>query len=331
MSTGGETRSSRRWRSGACRRGRPFKATASSSGSAGSRTRRLPWSRVGLPTADRRVIPAIYRCFSVATSFTEDRYFTAADVVPGNSKIVHHVLAMVDGSGLSANIPSRDGEYGYPCFGGPGVRIDGYLGGWAPGARPWELPEGVGILLPKGARVVFQLHYHNARLTPETDLTELRLRAASGPVQKRLHFMRVGQFRLAIPAGAPRHEIEAQSFVYQPMRLIAIHPHMHLLGREMKVWARMKDESVQPLIHIPDWDFHWQGFYFYQTPVALPTGSWIELMAAWDNSEQNPRNPNMPPRDVSWARRRRTRWGMPRFSSRSTTRHCHDASSTRPW
>jgi len=242
----------------------------------------------------------IYRCFSVATSFTEDRYFTAADVVPGNSKIVHHVLAMVDGSGLSANIPSRDGGYGYPCFGGPGVRIDGYLGGWAPGARPWELPEGVGILLPKGARVVFQLHYHNARLTPETDLTELRLRAASEPVQKRLHFMRVGQFRLAIPAGAPRHEIEAQSFVDQPMRLIAIHPHMHLLGREMKVWARMKDESVQPLIHIPDWDFHWQGFYFYQTPVALPTGSWIELMAAWDNSEQNPRNPNKPPRDVSW-------------------------------
>src|SRR5262249_23513649 len=150
----------------------------------------------------------IYRCFSVATSFTEDRYFTAADAVPGNSKIVHHVLAMVDGSGLSANIPSRDGGYGYPCFGGPGVRIDGDLGGGAPGARRGELPEGVGFLLPKGAGVVFQLHYHNARLTREPDLTELRLRAARGPVQKRLHFMRVGQSRLAIPGGAPRHEIE---------------------------------------------------------------------------------------------------------------------------
>ena len=242
----------------------------------------------------------IYRCFSVATSFPEDRYFTAADVVPGNSKIVHHVLAMVDRSGLSASIPSRDGAYGYPCFGGPGVRIDGYLGGWAPGARPWDLPEGVGMLLPKGARIVFQLHYHNQRLTAETDHTELWLRAASGPVQKRLHFMRVGQFRLTIPAGAPRHEIEAGSFVHQPMQLIAIHPHMHLLGREMKVWARMKDESTQPLIHIDDWDFHWQGFYFYRKPVALPVGSWIELTAAWDNSEQNPRNPNKPPREVSW-------------------------------
>jgi hypothetical protein len=54
------------------------------------------------------------------------------------------------------------------------------------------------------------------------------------------------------------------------MSLIAVHPHMHLLGREMKVWARMKDESVRPLIHIDDWDFNWQGFYFVSKPVALP-------------------------------------------------------------
>jgi hypothetical protein len=144
---------------------------------------------------------------------------------------------------------------------------------------------------------------HNPRLTTETDHTELRLRAATGPVQKRLHFMRVGQFALTIPAGAARHEIEAGSFVHRPMSLIAIHPHMHLLGREMKVWARMRDDSIKPLIHIDDWDFNWQGFYWYGTPVALPAGSWIELTAAWDNSEENPRNLNRPPRDVSWGER----------------------------
>jgi hypothetical protein len=249
----------------------------------------------------------VYRCFSMPTSFPEDRYFATAVVVPGNPKIVHHVLAMVDPTGVSAGLSpgglGRDGAYGYPCFGGPGFRIDGYLGGWAPGARPWELPEGVGMLLPKGARVVFQLHYHNAQLTEQTDLTELRLRAAKGPVQKRLHFMRVGQFRLRIPAGNPRYEIEAGSVVGQAMQLIAIHPHMHMLGREMKVWARMKDESIKPLIRIDDWDFNWQGFYWFRAPVALPAASWIELTAAWDNSEQNPRNPNKPPRDVYWGER----------------------------
>ena len=249
----------------------------------------------------------VYRCFSIPTSFPEDRYFTTAVVVPGNTKIVHHMLAMVDPTGVSARMTTngvgRDGELGYPCFGGPGFRIDGYLGGWAPGGRPWVLPDGVGMLLPKGARVVFQLHYHNAQLQPQTDLTELRLKAASGPVQKRLHFMRVGRFNLSIPAGNPRYEIEAGMFVHRPMQLIAIHPHMHMLGREMKVWARMKDESVTPLIHIADWDFNWQGFYWFRTPVTLPIASWIELTAAWDNSAQNPRNPSKPPRDVSWGER----------------------------
>src|SRR5260370_33294172 len=87
------------------------------------------------------------------------------------------------------------------------------------------------------------------------------------------------------------------------MQLIAIHPHMHMLGHEMKIWARMRDESIKPLIHIDDWDFNWQGFYWFRTPVALPVASRIELTAAWDNSSLNPRNPNKPPPDVFWGAR----------------------------
>jgi len=71
----------------------------------------------------------------------------------------------------------------------------------------------------------------------------------------------------------------------------------------MKVWAKASDDSVTPLIYIDDWDFNWQGFYFYRMPVALPVGSWIELTAAWDNSATNPRNPNKPPRNVYWGER----------------------------
>jgi hypothetical protein len=78
---------------------------------------------------------------------------------------------------------------------------------------------------------------------------------------------------------------------------------MHMLGREMKVWAEAKDKSVTPLIHIADWDFHWQGFYWLRTPVALPVETWIGLTAAWDNSSGNPRNPNKPPVEVRWGER----------------------------
>lgn len=245
----------------------------------------------------------VYRCFSIPTTFAEERFFTLSQVIPGNSRIVHHMLAMVDEAGDSARIPSGDADPGYPCFGGPKVRIGGYLGAWTPGAPPWVMPEGVGIRLPPGARVVVQMHYHNARPQPETDRTELLLYASAAPVVKRLQFMRVGQFSLTIPPGAPRHEIEGTAFVYRPMSLIAIHPHMHLLGREMKVWAKLADESTRPLIHIDDWDFHRQGFYFFKAPVTLPVGAFIEMMAAWDNSATNPRNPNKPPRRVYWGER----------------------------
>ena len=88
--------------------------------------------------------------------------------------------------------------------------------------------------------------------------------------------------------------------VHRPMSLVAIHPHMHLLGREMKVWAKMKDESVRPLIHIDDWDFNWQGNYTFAKPIPLPRGTRIDMVAIFDNSAESRRQPNLPPKPVSW-------------------------------
>ncbi len=105
-----------------------------------------------------------------------------------------------------------------------------------------------------------------------------------------------------IPAGAARHEVRA-AFTVPPGRnfhAIGIAPHMHLLGREMKVTATYPDGSVRPLISIDDWDFHWQGMYDFASPVPLPSGTRIDLTAVYDNSSANRRNPNSPPQDVMW-------------------------------
>jgi hypothetical protein len=114
---------------------------------------------------------------------------------------------------------------------------------------------------------------------------------------------RVIDTNVSIPAGAKRHELDITWPVRRDMELIAIHPHMHLLGREMKVSATLPDSRVVPLIYIDDWDFDWQGFYFYRAPVRLAQGARIDLKAVWDNSADNPRNPNRPPQRVTWGER----------------------------
>jgi hypothetical protein len=120
-----------------------------------------------VPSSDRD----IYRCFVIPTDFAEDRYLSAVEFVPGNRAIVHHVLTYLDTTGASVALDAAEPGLGYTCFGGPGFLPTGGLGGWAPGARPIVDPDGVGVLLPAGARVAMQVHYHNRRPGPESDRT----------------------------------------------------------------------------------------------------------------------------------------------------------------
>ena len=244
----------------------------------------------------------LYRCFVIPTSFPEDRYLSAVEFVPGNRKIVHHVLTYLDTTGASAALDQAEPGRGYTCFGGPGFAATGSIGGWAPGARPQVNPDGVGVLLPAGARVVMQVHYHNRGNEPAGDQTRIGLYFAKRTVDKRVRSIPVLNRGFAIPAGAARHEVNA-SFTLPPawnVHAIGITPHMHLLGREMKVTATTPDGTVRPLIFIDDWDFHWQGTYTFTEPVLLPGGTRIDVSAVYDNSEANKKNPSRPPREVAW-------------------------------
>ncbi|MFL6653960.1 MAG: ascorbate-dependent monooxygenase [Sulfurifustis sp.] len=246
----------------------------------------------------------IYRCFVIPTSFKEDRYVSASEVLPGNRQIVHHVITYLDRGKTSAELDRAEPGAGYTCFGGPGIpRRDLLsLGGWAPGAPPMQMPDGVGMLVPAGATVVVQVHYHNHTGAKQTDRTKIGLRFAKGPIEKRSRSIALINRSFEIPAGAMRHEVRASYTVPAHLNFHAINitPHMHLLGREMKVTARYPDGTVRPLIYINDWDFNWQGSYLFAKPVPLPAGTVIELQAFYDNTASNPRQPSSPPKVVRW-------------------------------
>ncbi|HLK60386.1 MAG TPA: hypothetical protein VKU00_27745, partial [Chthonomonadaceae bacterium] len=121
------------------------------------------------------------------------------------------------------------------------------------------------------------------------------------PVDKRLR-VTLALAPLQIPAGEANYRTQGRSIVpfQHDVTVLEVMPHMHLLGREMKLTAVRPDKTTVPLINVPDWDFNWQTTYCYTTPVKLPTGSTVALTARYDNSTGNPRNPSSPPKTVGW-------------------------------
>ncbi len=241
----------------------------------------------------------VYRCYVIPTDFTHDRYVSAVDVQPGNRSIVHHVIAFIDGTGASANLDNHEKEPGYTSFGGVGFTPTGSLGGWAPGITAHALPNGVATEVPAGARIVLQVHYHKDG-KPETDFSRIGLYFAKTEVQKTLHIIPVIH-GLDIPAGASHYTVTTLG-VPSPVdfHLLAVTPHMHLLGRKMALTALLPGGAKVPLISVSDWDFNWQATYFYKKPIAFPKGTRVEMTATYDNSARNPRNPNAPPKTTTW-------------------------------
>ena len=244
----------------------------------------------------------LYRCFTIPAGRDEDLYLRAVEVKPGNRQIVHHVLLFLDTTGQSVEKDGQDGRPGYDCFGGPGVSLDlrGVVGAWVPGMRTRELPEGVAIQVPRGSRLVMQVHYFPSG-RPGPDQTRVGAYLATSPVKKRLMTIPVVNTTFQIPPGSQEYPVNATFpvFPFADMKVIAVGPHMHLLGRKIKMEFEYHGDTT-PLIYIDDWDFNWQGTYQLKEPAAIPAGARIKLSCEFDNSENNPKNPSNPLKTIRW-------------------------------
>ena len=241
----------------------------------------------------------VYRCFVLPTGLAEDKDVVAVEIRPGNKRVVHHVLVYVDTQGRARTKDEAAPGSGYTSFGGPGFLPNGEMGGWAPGNLPRFLPDGIGRPLPKAADLIVQVHYHPTG-KPEEDVTSIGLYFARKPVAKRLRTFPIIGNPLRIPPGEKNYVATGGVPVPFDAKAIAVTPHMHLLGRSMKMTATLPDGATKPLVYVNDWDFNWQETYLYKEPVALPKGTQIKLEATFDNSAENPRNPNSPPKLVKW-------------------------------
>jgi hypothetical protein len=118
-------------------------------------------------------------------------------------------------------------------------------------------------------------------------------------VKQALHWSTTSNSQFVLPAGQSNIEVKARWNIPADVEVLAVSPHMHLLGRDMRMSVTLPSGQTQDLIHIPEWDPSWQSTYFFQKRIKLPTGSVVNVVAHFDNSA-HPRNPNKPPKTVTW-------------------------------
>ena len=254
--------------------------------------------------ADPLTIPPhdkdLFRNLVFSTGIGDDRFVRAVDIRPGKPGVVHHAVLQIDPTTASRQLDETDPE---PGFGGMSLGASepprGHFLGWTPGKVPLESPASSAWLLPGGSDFVLQVHL------PATDTTVLLepmvgLYFSDTAPTDILSRILLANETLDIPPGATDYIATDAMDVPVQLEVLAAYPHAHFLGRSIEVTARLPDESVIQLLHVANWDFGAQVEYRFDDPFLLPAGSRVTMRYRYDNSADNPLNPNNPPKRVGF-------------------------------
>ncbi|MES2568743.1 MAG: hypothetical protein V4710_01660 [Verrucomicrobiota bacterium] len=248
--------------------------------------------------------PDTYRNFVVPLNLTEEQWVNAIEFRPGAPSVVHHVLYFLDTSGKARQYDAADPAPGYNGMG----RSNGtfrYLGGWDLGTQAAALKYDLAWLLPKGADLVLQVHYHPNGKVAQKDRSILGFHLAEKPTARPWTIVPVPPFfgilsGIDIPAGEKEYIKESSMVLPVDIEAIAVNAHAHYLGKRMELTATLPNGEKQWLLKMGDWNFAWQEDYAFKQPVKLPAGTRLDALISWDNSDANPHQFAHPPRAVRW-------------------------------
>lgn len=244
-----------------------------------------------------------FRFFVVPTNLPSDTYLSAVEFVPGNKKQVHHSRVMVDSTrqirgidGMSEMDPRVKEFQTIPL-------ADEFLYGWVPGNTKIFFPPGTGKKISENADLILNIHYSpSSRL--QQDRSTVNFYYAKGPVNREVKTLTLKESDIKNQPffiEAERKPTFYMNFpVYKDISLISIMPHMHFIGRSYLAYAITLEGDKIPLIRIENWDFNWQTTYQFKNLIKLPAGSMIYVEAVYDNTSENPMNPNTPPKDIGY-------------------------------
>ena len=238
-----------------------------------------------------------YHCFVLDPQLTADTAVSAFNIVPGDRQIVHHVILYAvtpaNQSDLTTLEAGGDGN-GYTCFGGPGLTAS-MVAGWVPGTLATTLPQGTGVTIKAGSKLVMQVHYNllNAPnpAMPPSDQTSAQLEYVPASSVTEGKFVPLANKTFNIPVGQVQtvtFAVDSSTFALPsgtPFYIYGVTPHMHLHGTDIHVNVTHPDNSQDLLIDVPKWQFQWQELYFFQTYKTEHIGDTLNLSCTFDNTQ----------------------------------------------
>jgi hypothetical protein len=241
----------------------------------------------------------------VPTHFTEDNWVSMSEMRPSSAAHVHHAVVYIrppDSQWL------RHAPVGEPFTANtltdPQERREAHettsdlLLVYAPGSSPDQWPDGMAKLVPAGSDIVFQMHY-TTNGTADADQTSLGLVFAKSAPKQRVITLQLNNHALMIPPGAPDFRVEVQGTLPNDATLLSFFPHMHLRGKGFEYDIVHDDDAIEPLLRVNNYHFHWQLSYRLAEPRILKAGTRLRAVAWYDNSRNNPHNPD-PDKLVTW-------------------------------
>ncbi len=242
----------------------------------------IPMSKRPYKVPATGVIP--YQYYEVDPGFTEDKWVQAAECRIGNRAVVHHIIVGIKQGDSAATHGQIDSEW---------------LTATAPGAPPLRLDDGYAKLIPKGAKLIFQMHYTPCG-TEQEDLSSVGFKFADpAQVRKSVGTREVVNRRFRIPPHADNHEVNARYRFRQDALILSLFPHMHVRGKSFRYTAHYPNGQTEILLDIPEYDFNWQNGYKLREPKLMPAGTVLHCVAHFDNSANNFANPD-PAKTVRW-------------------------------
>ena len=223
-----------------------------------------------------------YQYFTVDAGLTEDKWISAAEIIPGNRSVVHHVIVFMTASGK--------------LFEEEQQMVLAYV----PGMRVAPFGKGMAKRIPKGSKLIFQMHYTPNGIASE-DRTRIGLVFADpAEITHEVRTAVASNRRFRIEPQKDNQSFESRSVnIPVEMQLISLSPHMHLRGKSFRYELTLPDGTKETLLDVPRYDFNWQTSYLLSEPRTIPQGSKLKAYATFDNSPNNLANPD-PSMTVTW-------------------------------